>query len=550
MWWLVIVELLIAFAGIMGAGRFCLHMLQLESYQLDGYMRYIQKNHRKIIFGWMLRLGIAELLISLVLRIMLAVTISGSRESALLPTHITMWVSFLLFGGWKVYTDYKSAQKKKMVFTKRMKRLYAGLAAVTAVIEVIWMFVFMTSTTKDVRYSMITPLALIAFTPGIVWLAGFVMQPVENAINRKYFVAAQQKLASKENVIKIGITGSYGKTSTKHALATILSVKYRVLKSPASINTPMGLSALINNKFPEDTEVFIAEMGARHTGDIKELVQLIKPTIGLITSIGPQHLETFGSIDKIANTKFDLVRGLPKDGKAFFASDNGWVDRMFKKATCAKFLSGYQTEGREVNPGCGMIARDLYYGADGLSFTLACGDESVECTTGLLGIHNISNIVLCCSVAKEMGLTLDEIAKGVSMLEPVEHRLQLIKGRMNVIDDAFNSNPVGAKEAVNVLSMFPGKHIIITPGFVEMGGDEDKYNYEFGQQIAEKCDIAILVGKKHTAPMRKALVEAGWDDTMIYSVADLNEATVQLGKIGAAGDSVLFENDLPDNYNE
>jgi len=554
--WLMIVELLLAFAGIMGACRFFLHMLQLESYQLDGYVRYLKKNYKKVILNWTLWLGIFELLAGFVLRILLSITVSGSRDAALVPTHIIMWAVFALYGGWSIFCDYKTTQKKKLVFTKRMKRLTAGLAGVTLIIELICMLLFKTQSNSKMYYMYISPLALIAFAPAYVWLAGRVMEPVENSINRKFYVAAEEKLRGMKDVVKIGITGSYGKTSTKHALATILSVKFRVLKSPASINTPMGLSALINNKFPADTQVFIAEMGARHTGDIKELVDLIHPTYGIITSVGPQHLETFGTVDKIANTKYDLIRGLPKSGKAFFASDNDWVDRMYRKSKgMNRFLSGYELEGREINPECCMLARNLSYGPDGLSFELVYRQEgadveSVECTSRLLGIHNLSNIVLCCSVAKEMGLTMEEISRGVSMLEPVEHRLQVINGPMTVIDDAFNSNPTGAKEALNVLSSFPGRHIIVTPGFVEMGGDEDKFNFELGRQIARKCDIAILVGLKHTAPIRRGILEEGFEESMVYSVKDLDAASALLRKVGVPGDSVLFENDLPDNYNE
>ena len=174
----------------------------------------------------------------------------------------------------------------------------------------------------------------------------------------------------------------------------------------------------------------------------------------------------------------------------------------------------------------------------------------MECETKLLGRHNISNLVLSCLAAKKLGLSMEEIAQGVSLVKPVEHRLQLIPGELNVIDDAFNSNPVGAREALSVLAAFPGRHLIITPGFVEMGEDEDRFNYQLGRQIASACDAAILVGPRHTKPILQGLLKEGFDESRILTVSTLDEATAHIRDFVGRGDAVLFENDLPDNYKE
>ncbi|MBQ8953025.1 MAG: UDP-N-acetylmuramoyl-tripeptide--D-alanyl-D-alanine ligase, partial [Clostridia bacterium] len=295
-------------------------------------------------------------------------------------------------------------------------------------------------------------------------------------------------------------------------------------------------------------QVFIAEMGARHVGDIRELVELVHPTMGLLTSVGPQHLETFGSVENVANTKFELIEGLPQDGLAFFASDGGEVDKLYERCRVKKFLTG--TRGMRLD----MKAEDIAVGPKGSSFTLKDGltGEKAACETRLLGRHNIGNIVLACCVARQMGLTLEEIARGVSRIEPVEHRLQLLTGAngMTVIDDAFNSNPVGAKAALDVLAAFEGRHVIVTPGMVEQGEREDEINRQFGAQMAGKCDVAILVGRRHTQPIVEGLRAAGMAQENIFVTGSLEEATGVLGKIGQLGDVVLFENDLPDNYNE
>ena len=172
--------------------------------------------------------------------------------------------------------------------------------------------------------------------------------------------------------------------------------------------------------------------------------------------------------------------------------------------------------------------------------------------TRLLGEHSIANLLLCCTAAKALGMTLEEIALGVSRCEPVEHRLQLITGAggVSIIDDAFNANPVGAQAALRVLKHFPGRRIIVTPGMVELGGREEEFNRAFGEQMASSVDIAILVGKKHTRPIAEGLLAAGFDEDNLHVVGSLGESTELLHTMMRAGDVVLYENDLPDNYSE
>ena len=262
-------------------------------------------------------------------------------------------------------------------------------------------------------------------------------------------------LEARKDLIKIGITGSYGKTSTKFILAAILGEKYSVLPTPSSFNTPMGLTKVIRTQLEPHHQVFIAEMGARHVGDIKELCDLVRPEYGVLTSVGEQHLETMGNIETIASTKFELIEGLKPGGAAFFgADDGGWCDKLFARARGEKHRAGLGSGYLS------MYAEDITVGPSGSRFTLSDGEGGrVTCETKLLGKHNIQNIVLSCAVAKRLGMTMEEIARGVLRAQPVEHRLQLIKGANGVIviDDAFNANPSGAAAAFEVLGSFPGK---------------------------------------------------------------------------------------------
>ncbi len=511
--------------------RYYLHMLQLESYQLDGYIRWLKKHNDKHL-GWTLSIGVgagaAWYLIGLLLNVFV-------KDVAWTASGILTLVGFAAGAFWLDHELNGQKQKKPMVYTARMKRLYAALALVAALTGLL------------IHAIGLPGVFLFAIVPYLPLMAGLAMQPVEKAISNYYLNDARKKLAARDDLIKVGITGSYGKTSTKFILATILSEKYDVLATPSSFNTPMGLTRVIREQLENHHQVFLAEMGARHVGDIRELVDLVHPKYGMLTSVGPQHLETFGSVEKVADTKFELIDGLPQDGMAFFAADGGEVDKLYERATVRKFRAGLK--GALLD----MRADDIEVGPMGSTFVLrnALG-EKVTCTTRLLGRHNIQNIVLACSLARQLGLTMEQIARGVSRIQPVEHRLQLIPGGngVTVIDDAFNSNPVGAKAALDVLSGFPGRHVVVTPGMVEQGEQEDEINRRFGAQMAYACDIAILIGKKHTAPIVEGLLNGGMAQDRIFVVGSLDEATVILGQIGRPGDTVLFENDLPDNYSE
>ena len=380
-------------------------------------------------------------------------------------------------------------------------------------------------------------------------LANIIVKPIEDRVNQYYYEKAQEKIKSMEDLKVVGITGSFGKTSTKFITSTILEEKYKVLKTPESYNTPMGISKVINNDLSNEYDVFVAEMGARNIGDIRELAELTKPQIGIITSIGPSHLGTFKNVENIMKTKYELIEELPTDGIAIFNYDNEHIKKLADKTFKEKILYGIEKKD-EVD----VYATDIKVSEMGSTFKLCNKDgNSIECTTKLLGEHNIYNILAGVCVAMAMGLNMEEIKNGIQKIEPIPHRLDIINPGTGVIiiDDAFNSNPIGAKAALDVLSQFKdGKRIIVTPGMVELGEREEEENKEFGINIGKVCDYVILVGEKRTKPIYEGLKETKFTEKNIFVVKDLNEATEDIQKIVQPKDVVLFENDLPDNYNE
>lgn len=384
-----------------------------------------------------------------------------------------------------------------------------------------------------------------------VFIGNHISSILENKINKKFFNMAKEKIQkfNSNGLITVGITGSYGKTSTKFISSAILSQKFRVLCTPESYNTPMGISKVINNDLNEDYEVFVSEMGATKKGDIEELAILTNPKIGLLTSIGACHLQSFGTIDTVARSKYELIENLPDDGISIFNYDNTYIRELADKTEKRKVL--YAIENIE---NADIYAENITVNERGSLFTLHIkGKGSIECETLLLGKHNILNILASVSIASVLGMSLEEISLGIKKILPVKHRLELIdpKTGILVIDDAYNSNPDGAEAALEVMSEFKDRRkIIVTPGMVELGEIEKVENEKFGEKISNVCDIAILIGKNRTKPIYKGLINAGFNKNNIYVVNSTEDSTEILKKIGKQGDIVLYENDLPDTYDE
>lgn len=458
----------------------------------------------------------------------------------------------------KIYNlkNSKKQQKKAFVRTNRAKRLYTINILINTLIVVILISIYI-SFFQDISIYLFALIFVILnsllfmtyLLQGYISLiANEIASPIEREINKGFYNIAKEKIKSREDLMVVGVTGSFGKTSTKFILGTILGEKYNVLNTPESYNTPMGLSKVINNDLRKEHELFIAELGARNIGDIKEVSELVQPKIGIITSIGPTHIETFKNIDNIMKTKYELIEELPTDGLAVFNYDNEYIRKLADKTFKEKILYGI-----ENIEDLDFYAEDIIVSEKGSTFTIKDKDDnSIRCTTKLLGKHNIYNILAGVAVAKSLGLSLEQIKSGIEKIKPIPHRLNIITPDTGIIiiDDAFNSNPIGAKAALDVLSEFKeGKKIIVTPGMVELGTMEEEANKEFGINIGKICDYAILVGEERTKPIYEGLMEANFNKSNIFLVKNLDEATEYIQKLANPKDIVLFENDLPDNYN-
>lgn len=451
----------------------------------------------------------------------------------------------IYFGGEK-----RAKKKVPLVYTRRMLRLIISFSVLTVLFSVIAMIGTNALSTllpqgsilKNYRYFILcfSP----ALVPYTVLLAYYINKPLEKRINKKFVKKAESALEDRKDLIKIGITGSYGKTSVKEILKAFLSMKYEVLSTPESYNTPLGISKTVNN-LDDNDKIFIAEMGARRQGDIKELTKMVKPDIAVITGVTAQHLETFKTLKAIESAKYELIENMPAGGKAYFSSDNDITAKMYEKCPYSKVLAGTGDKTRGS-----VYAENVVISLSGSKFTLVINGEKVDIETRLLGAHNVSNVALAAAVAADLGVSLKDIALAAASLKPVRHRLERIDGKNGVIviDDGYNSNPEGFKRAIELLSAHGGKKYVVTPGFVELGFSENEYNFKAGELIAGVADKAILVGRGGALHVKEGLLYQGYDPANILMVADLDEAKLKLTELLHPGDAVLFENDLMDKY--
>ena len=423
--------------------------------------------------------------------------------------------------------------KKPIVFTARVKRLIFT--------EIV---VFSAFTVVACLYTPVgfLPSLAVIIANFIVLVCDIINSPFEKAVKNHFIKDAKRILASRKNLTIIGITGSYGKTSCKNYLSKLLSPKYNVLITPASYNTPMGVVKTVREHLKNSHEIFICEMGAKNVGDIKELCDIVHPHMGLITSVGPQHLESFKSIDNVIKTKFELYDAVPKDSKVYLNYDNEYIKSVNVSNNAVSFGS--------QNSGATCIAKNITLSAKGTDFDIEYNGRNIHFSTKLLGSHNVQNLAGCIAIALDLGVDEKDVVLAVKRLETVQHRLQIIDGgNITIIDDAFNANPSGTKAALQVLECFDGLKIIVTPGMIELGQKQKELNEEFGKNCTEVCDYILLVGSRIADEVYKGVMKTDFDKEKLLRFDKVQDAVAYARGIESDRKKfVLLENDLPDNY--
>lgn len=511
----IVTYTVVAFAFFLLIAKYDIHMFQLTSYRYSRYFRWLVPGNiisQKRFFAFMMLVP------------------------ALVPNYVGVgFATGITIGAWAV--AWREKFKTPLVYTMRVKRLFATNILLFVVITALALL-FAT------EWATVIIAATLILSNFLMLLANLVNTPIEKAINRHYYNDAKRIIESHKGLTIIGVTGSFGKTSTKNYLAGILAEKYNVLVTPGNFNTLLGVIRTIREQLRPYHQVFIVEMGAKQNNDIKEICDLVHPTIGIVTAVGEMHLETFKSVENIQNTKFELINSLPADGLGVINFDSEYI-RSYKgiKSNCR--IIRYSTEGNGD-----YKASDIVYGAGGVSFTLNGGEQY---SSRLLGAGNLLNILAAIAVADHLGVPASKQRNAIARLQPVEHRLSMkVANGITVLDDAYNSNPQGAKMGLEVLKNFKvgedNKRIVITPGFVEMGTRQAEANKELGRTIATSCDYAIIVNAVNRDAIKSGIDEMGMPADKYFLADSLNHAHARLAQILRAGDVVLYENDLPDNF--
>ena len=496
---------------------FHMHMFQLNSYFFKKHFRWLKTNTRKIIIQILMIIFPTALL---------------SSSNTITNVLSIIFLAFSIF-----YNFPRKKAKIPFKITNRVKRMF-----ITEVILILVIFTI----SKFKNFIFIKLCILNISSIFIALIANFINSPIEYFGKKHYINQAKKILNEMPNLIVIGVTGSYGKTSVKNFLSKTLSVKYEVLTTPKNYNTTMGVVKTIREELKPIHQVFICEMGATNIGDIKEICDIVKPRIGIITAIGPQHLESFKTIDNIIKTKFELADSVKENGGVTFINYN---NEYLANQKIENNIFTYGVSNKALN----YNAYNLTSSSKGLSFNMLDknSNKEIEFKTKLIGKHNVINLTAAIGVANYLGIPLEKLVYPIREIKSVEHRLQLIsRGNLTIIDDSYNSNPISSKSALDTLSEFEGTKIIVTPGLIELGNDERKYNYEFGKYMTKICDYIFLVSSESSKSILEGISDTDFSKERVFNVDAPQEAIMQISNLEISGQiTVLLENDLPDNYN-
>lgn len=517
--------------------RYFLHVFQLHGYKSGEFRAWVAHRFRTLVFRFSHKLALAEL-------VLVAIAAAFLAPFPVAAVALLLWA--VTFASSRRYRSDR--EKKTLKYTNRMQRLLA-IAALLAILPIAGgLYIWLRGDLADLIWYLGGLFLADFLAPAWVLVAAALMHPVERRIREGFKRQARRRFSRRSDLKIIAVTGSYGKTSTKTIIGNILGLRYQTLITPGSYNTPMGLCLVVNNMLRAEHQVLVLEMGIRYPGDMDELCGLVRPHIGVVTSIGVAHLESMGTVDRIADEKARMIANMDAGGVAVLNMDDDRVVAMTEQARGR--IWRISAQGR---PGADLAAFDIRYDHRGTFFLVRDRNGAEQrFRTRLLGAHNVTNILLALAVGCEMGLRLRQMTHAVEQIEPVPHRLQLRReGPVTIIDDAFNANPVGALNAVEILGTFrSGRRIIVTPGMIELGERQHEENRLLGEHIADHADLALLVGRKQTAPIREGLQTKNFPAENLHVFDALRDAQTFLASFLREGDVVLYENDLPDQYDE
>ena len=382
---------------------------------------------------------------------------------------------------------------------------------------------------KEVSFVLATLFLLFFYliTPVLVTLIVFSINPIFNFQKKRVLKKATDKMGTLEKVKVIGITGSYGKTSTKEFLYTILCEKFKVVKTEGNNNTNIGVAYTVLNNVDDSQDYFICEMGAYRIGEIAEMCGIVKPQMGILTGINEQHLDLFGSIENTREAKFELIKSLPQDGLAI-------INEKLKP----------ETEKRE------FLVKDIKYFSDKMSTKINSSKDGLEFNyknvdfkTEIKGEHYLENLLSAIIVAENLGMSLEEIKEAVKKIKPSKFMMRKQEGlnKSIFIDDSYSANPDGVIAALDYLNdeYQDYKKIIVFPGIIELGKESEKVHRRLFTKINEICDIAYILNLEQQVLVDKDkcrfIFDKDFSKVAFMLKKDLNGKTVVLFESRGAG---------------
>lgn len=445
--------------------------------------------------------------------------------------------------------DPRIVGKIKLNMTDRATAIYnlaLGLYAIAVIVTIAGAYAI--GAGDNIFWYWLLAIVLIQSSPTWIAIANGILWPNELKKQQAFLQEAKDILADYQPYT-IGITGSYGKTSTKAILGSILEAIEPTFWTPGSINTEMGITRQIREQLKPQQEIAIIEMGAYQIGSISKLCRLTPPNAGLVTAVGVMHLERFGGAENIYKAKCELPQAIPADGLLVCNGDNPGARKMASEHTKkTTLLYGLEPELGHLD--CWMS--DIDASMEGTNFIIHWQGKAYPGFTKLLGVPMLSNLVGAFTMACALGKDPDYVIAAIHNLEPANNRLNLRKnGDGFILDDSYNSNPIGFASALEVLDALDGgRKILMTPGMVELGDIQAAENRQVALKAASICDLAIVVGDTNKDSLKAGLLEGGLAPEKLMEFPNRDEALAYLTspEHRQAKDLILIENDLPDLY--
>lgn len=508
----------------------CLQFLQQEGYENKSFFKFIfhrlqliDKNLTVVVFFY---------------------TIISIAKKSLNMDMIILSLIFTIFGLLQK-NPLSEKSKKKLVLTVRAKRiLYLSLIIDTLFASGIFYNLYLLKEyclCMGVGYLLL----LIQAIPFMLIISNIILKPVEIIVKNKYLNEAKKQLEI-VNPVVIGITGSFGKTSTKNILNHIVSSVAPTLTTARSINTLMGITQVIREELKKHHKYFIVEVGTSSIGKIKKICSLIKPKFGILTAIGFAHFANFKTQENLAKEKMDLIKAVNQNN-GISVINTLQVDKKFiPDMKNILFLSDSFTDEKTFK--ISNMSQDL----DGIKFTLSYNKKSYELKAPIYGLHQVNNISLAFIMALQLGIPSETIKASLLTLKQVEHRLEVKKqpNGITIIDDGFNSNIDGFISALDTLKTLSknGRAILITPGMVELGAKHKEQHINVAKYALKTCDIVIAVVPDRIKDFVDTFKNSMNKNQQIILVDSFKEALIWTGENAKKGDVILYENDLPDVF--